>query len=272
VNQNKISYREILREIGLTEPESLVYLASLEAGAEGASVIAKRAKLKRGQTYNVLNSLISRGLIQEFERSGTKQFVASSPETLLSYLERREEELERNRDELLQALPTLEKLRGPSVIPPKIRFFQGLDGVREVIMDSIQVPDSEVFAFIDLEKRNIDLGPEASDFIDDYAATRIERNIWLYAIVPQNSLAKEDKHRGASGPIMRRHFRTLPGYNPTAEIFIYRGRVSIVTCWKQKIALTIEDESIYDTYVALHQALWKLLPKTDEVVMREVVE
>jgi len=263
--ERRAEHISLLKKVGLSEEEARVYLVSLELGAEAASVIADRVKLKRGQTYNLLKSLIQRGLIQEFERSGTKHFVASSPETVLSLIDRKDEELQRKRSELLSALPELETVRTKIASPPKIRFFQGLEGVKEVLTEIISVGNSEIAAFLDLEKRHLQLGPDASEFIDSFAAERIERNIWLYGIVPQDSLAREDKRRGASGPIMRREFRTLPGYNPTAEIYIYRGCISIVSTWKQKIGLTIEDESIFNTYLELHRSLWALLPVTEEV-------
>lgn len=249
---------KLLEQIGLNDAEASVYLASLEGGAQPASELASRAKLKRGHTYNLLSSLQKRGLIQEYERAGAKQFVAADPETLISILEQEEEEINQSRDELITILPALEKLRSPAIVPPKVRFYQGLDGVLEVLDDTISEPGFPLHAFLDLQKINVQLGPEHSSILDDYVNARLERGIWLYGIVPQRSLAGEDRDRGGTGTEMLREFRTLPGFSPTAEIFIYRNKVSIISTWKQKIGLTIEDESIYNTFLALHQTLWSL--------------
>jgi len=259
----KGEFEEILQQIGLTDAECCVYLAALQGGAQPASSIATRSGLKRGHTYNVLATLLEKGLVQEFERGGSKQFLATDPTGLLTVLEQAEEGLNRTREELITILPLLEKLRSPIINPPRVRFFQGLDGVREVLDDTIAEPGQPVYAFLDLQKAYIQLGPDHSAFIDEYAAQRIERDIWLYAIVPQESLDKEDKYRGSVGALMRRDFRTLSGYQPTAEIFIYRGRVSIITTWQQKIGLTIEDQSIFNTFYELHRILWSILPPVE---------
>jgi sugar-specific transcriptional regulator TrmB len=261
----KAELNQVLAELGVSPKGIEIYLFLLKQGCHTASAISKNIQAKRGFTYNRLAELKTLGLIHEYEFDGVARYEAASAEILVSLLERREEEIERNRTELLQLLPRLEKLKSPRLSPPKVRFYQGQDGLEEILLETVDVPESEIRAFLDLEKANLNLGPGHSDFIDRYVATRLERNIWLYGIVPQDSLDREDKLRGVTGPGLKREFRTLTGYIPTAEIYIYRGRVSIITSWKQNVGLTIEDPGIFNTFWELHLSLWGLLPKTSEV-------
>ena len=52
-----------LQEIGLSDKESIAYLALLSRGTCSTSLIAKAAKLNRGTSYVALHSLLEKGLV-----------------------------------------------------------------------------------------------------------------------------------------------------------------------------------------------------------------
>ena len=94
----------VLSALGLSAPEIAVYTELLAIGAQPASVAAKKAKLKRGHTYNVLGELTHKGLVQEFTKSGVRYFSAAPPQTLLSILANRQDELDLRRREILTVI------------------------------------------------------------------------------------------------------------------------------------------------------------------------
>src|SRR3989344_5977681 len=78
------SILKALQGFGLTEPEVSVYFALLEFGSQPASILAKKAHLKRGHTYNMLALVMQKGDVQEFEKDGTKYLTGCSPSVLIS--------------------------------------------------------------------------------------------------------------------------------------------------------------------------------------------
>ncbi|MCB0360843.1 MAG: hypothetical protein KDD44_14440, partial [Bdellovibrionales bacterium] len=124
---------EALSAFGLSESEIAVYQATLQLGTRPASVIAQKAGLKRGHTYNVLGQLAQKGIVQELVKNSVRHFTCSPPERLIGLLEHRESEISRQKDLLRQAIPKLEALRNPNHAQPRVRFYQGEAGVREIL-------------------------------------------------------------------------------------------------------------------------------------------
>jgi sugar-specific transcriptional regulator TrmB len=98
---------DTLAPLGLKEQETAVYRAALALGARPASVIAQKAGLKRGHTYNVLQGLGDKGLVQEFVKGGVRHYVCSPPQSLLAIAWGREEELRRTKARLEELIPEL---------------------------------------------------------------------------------------------------------------------------------------------------------------------
>ena len=118
-----------LRAFGLNDVEIAVYTSALQLGSRPASVIAQKAGLKRAHTYNVLATLAEKGIIQEFVKNSVRHFTASAPAALLSTMEEREKQLEKQKSLLSSIIPELERLRSPLISRPRVRFFQGGEAV-----------------------------------------------------------------------------------------------------------------------------------------------
>src|SRR3989338_8148629 len=102
---------EILEKLGLTGNEVKVYLALLRLGSVTAGEIIKSTNLHRAGTYDTLERLMEKGLVSYVIRANRKYFEAASPKNFLGVLERKEEELRKERSELLKIVPDLEKKR-----------------------------------------------------------------------------------------------------------------------------------------------------------------
>ena len=59
-----------LIELGLSEKEASVYLASLELGASSVQKISQQAKINRATTYVIIESLSKKGLMSTMEKAG----------------------------------------------------------------------------------------------------------------------------------------------------------------------------------------------------------
>ena len=70
--------KSILQKIGLSDKDAEVYLACLELGTQPASVIARKAGLKRPTTYLILEGLLKRGLVSEYTGSNVKYLAKAS--------------------------------------------------------------------------------------------------------------------------------------------------------------------------------------------------
>lgn len=248
-----------LQALGFTAEEAAVYLVSLELGSQPASVLAKRAHLKRGQTYNILSQLKDRGIIQEFTKNGVRHYVGQSPSVLLSILMTHEEELAVQKQKILQLMPLLEKLRNPLIIQPKVRFYQGVTGLKEVYNDTIRVPDQVMHAVCDFEHTfPEEHSAELHDWLWKYTDRRAAQNIMFYGIVnksKESDLAYKWRRK------QKRKMKMLRNVYLPVELIIYGNKVALISTKDDMVGVIIEDKPIAEMLRNTHQALWPYLPE-----------
>ncbi len=247
-----------LKDFGLSEPEVKTYLASLELGPQPASVIAKKAGLKRGHTYNMLALLIQKGIVQEFTKDKVRYFSSRSPSTLLNILDHREEQIEIQKQKLLRIVPGLEKLSNPLLVQPKVRFFQGVEGIKEIYEDTIRVPNQPIYGLGDFEYYFPEQhDKELNDWIWNYATRRAKRGVWYIGIVNKSKMSDLAFKKRRD---QKRKLKMLNGIYLPVEINIYGDKVAMASTYRDMVGLIIEDAPIAETFRNFHQAIWKFLP------------
>lgn len=248
----------VLQDFGLSEPEIAVYLALLEAGTQTASVITKMSGLKRGHTYNVLESLTQKGIVQQFIKNRATYFTGRAPSTLMTDLEHRKESLEILTRNLSNIVPALAKIRNPDLLQPKVRFFQGVEGLKEIYEDTIRKKGQNLYSFGDFEyffpeEQN----KELNDWIWNYADRRAKKGIWYIGIL--NKSGKSDlawKRRVKQ----KRKLKMLKDIYLPVEVNIYGNKVAITSTYRDMVGLIVEDAPIAETLRNFHQAVWGFLP------------
>jgi len=122
-----------LRRLELSSPQQTIYLSLLKQGQSTARLLADRTGLTRPSVYDQLKTLITLDLVVELDMDGKAQFAAAPLKHLEALLTDRIDRLEQSRVQLVAALPTLEA--GLATVVPKIRFFEGGDGVKQILKD-----------------------------------------------------------------------------------------------------------------------------------------
>lgn len=135
---------EILKQYGLSEKQAAIYLATLELGRAPVLRIADKAAVKRPTAYVVLNELLQMGLVEITPRGNTKYYQAIDPKTLLERLQRKTQLLE-------QSLPELRALLNTAQNKPKVRFYEGKQGIYELYDNEI-LKQPELFSLINLHE------------------------------------------------------------------------------------------------------------------------
>ncbi len=257
-NMDSLFVTTVLSALGLSAPEIAVYTELLAIGAQPASVTAKKAKLKRGHTYNVLGELTHKGLVQEFTKSGVRYFTAAPPQTLLSILANRQDELDLRRRELLTVIPDLERVKNPLSVRPKVRFFQGIDGIKEIYEETISVPDQILYAVGDFEhffpKKT---SRELNAWVWKYCERRAKKGIWYYGILNRSETSDEAYRTRVK---QKRKLKMLVGVDLSVEVNVIGDKVAIVSSSKDMVGLIIEDRPTAETLRNFHRAVWAVLP------------
>lgn len=229
----------------------MVYLTLLRHGTQTTSLIAQRAELNRGTTFLALKELVKRGLVTKIVKEGIQYHSAVSPRYLNSLLLRKQEEMAELEAELQQGLPLLESLANPTLPRPKISFFEGQEGLRSLLEDTLTAKDKKLFGILSMEDLYEVFG-EAH--FENYVKRRIERGFSLRVL---RNKAKDILERWPSSEQDHRELRYLPAQMVfPATMYIYDGKVSFMPSKKEGFGLLIESPEIYQIQLNLFETLW----------------
>lgn len=148
---------KILKNLGLSEKESEVYLANLRTGNSKISTIAKRAGITRSTAYNVLNSLYEKGLVKRSNKAGVQFFSPIHPKEIVELLENRKSEINDRIEQVKTYLPQMEALYNPKIELPKVMFYEGKEGIKKIYQDILKSEDKKTFAALSLDSMEEDL-------------------------------------------------------------------------------------------------------------------
>lgn len=239
-----------LASIGLDDKESLVYTGLLELGEANIMEISKKSGVKRTTVYDVLNSLKEKGLLGLTKRKNRTYYFAENPHKL-------EQQIEEKRATIQKILPQLLSITNNLDRKPKIRFFEGVDGIKEVYKDTLNYPDQEIQAWA---------SHEAIKFFDidylwqSYVPARLEKKIWTRVIAPDN---KDMRHLSSYDEKHLRQIRLVPHEEMffEVEINLYGKRNIGIMVFQEQIGLIIESHKLYNTLKSIFEMNWKALGK-----------
>ncbi len=88
---------ESYEELGLTKSEGKVYETLVKFGKLAAGEISRESGVSYSKIYNVLDALISKGIVKVIPEK-SKKFVPSSPEDLIKFIEEKQKRLEKAKE------------------------------------------------------------------------------------------------------------------------------------------------------------------------------
>src|SRR5438552_319792 len=116
-----------LNNLGLSQKESAVYLALLELGRGTVTLIARKANINRTSGYDILDSLSHQELVRVSGKEPKQEYVAESPDNIVSLLEKRLHETQDRLRAAKEFVPTLKSMHRIED-RPQVKFYEGTEG------------------------------------------------------------------------------------------------------------------------------------------------
>jgi HTH-type transcriptional regulator, sugar sensing transcriptional regulator len=237
-----------LKEAGLNEKEAQVYLSLLELGETSIQRISEKSGIKRTTLYHIMDDLKNKALVGTTIRKSKKYFSAEDPRLIGKQMEERRKKFENLLPELLSITNLIDK-------KPKIKYFEGTEGIKEVFRDTLNFPKQETLAWISLDAvKYFDI-----DWIlKTYVPQRVEKKIWQRAIAPNQSYMEkvkidDQKHLRQTKLIFAEEF---PFH---VEINLYGNSNIGIMSFEEQIGIIIESKKIYTTLKSFFELHWKTL-------------
>src|SRR3989338_2635126 len=236
---------QTLAQFGFTHNQTKVYLALLELGEAKVQEIAKKARILRTTTYEVLEQLKQIGLISMYHRGNVRLYMAEPPRKLTHILESKQQAVQ-------AALPELESLYNVGDFKPKIRYYEGLEGYKTVYEDTLTVSSKQLCGILSMQDLIDTLG---ETYMDNHIKQRVTARINLKVI---RSESKEAKPIWQNSKEELRTLRYAPdGFVFPLTMYIYDNKVSLMSSRRENFGLIIESREFMQTQKALFEILWK---------------
>lgn len=130
-----------IKKLGLSDGEIKVYEVLLNKGASPLNVIHESTGIERRNIYDILNKLIERGLVTYINENKRRKFHISNPNKLINYIEEKESELGKIKEEIQKDLPPLIKQFNARRESPTVEVYRGEEGLKAVWEDFLNYPD-----------------------------------------------------------------------------------------------------------------------------------
>ncbi|NQT50264.1 hypothetical protein HQ571_06240 [Candidatus Kuenenbacteria bacterium] len=232
-----------LQQIGLSEKEAKVYIATLELGQDSVQNISKKSGVNRATTYSILEALISKGLSSTFEQAKKTYYIATAPDNLLSMFEMEKVKIEEKRKNFEKLLPNLRSRHNTKAGKPTVRFYEGKQGMISCLddfsIDHKTYPDEPMRIVFDRDRiRELFSDEERSKFINIRTKRKVPSK-GIYSSKNETLKKKLDKDL-----IVKLNNKNYP---LTCELAVFGDNFRIISLGKDLSGVLIKNKEIATT-------------------------
>lgn len=237
---------QLLKNAGLNEKESQVYLALLEIGQATVQEVADISGLKRPIIYVVLNEMIMKGFANLLPNKKINTYQAIDPGAISAQMQTSS----KNFSEMLPVFKTLVNKGGKK---PKISYFNTSAGIQR-IYDEINRQKDAVF-IASIARLDYYFPGSSSGWVKSYK-TKFNR-LSSRTIIPDHpqdiKIAKN--FLKATNKVQ---IKKLPIFDECdMDIAVYGDKLAITTFENNPFLVVIESKAVPSFFLPIFEILWK---------------
>ena len=239
----------ILKELGLSEEESKIYITLLKRGSSLASYVAEQTGINRSLVYQILDRLISRGYVSYVIKNNVRYYNPVSPDKLLDLLKEKERKLK-------EALPELNNLFQPVKEKPIVEILEGTEGIKTILNDILK--EKQEWLALGSGK-----APELlSYYVEHWEKERVKNKILMKAILDSSEAGKKRGQTLSKLSYTKVKYMERKYLSPSST-WIYSNRLVLVVWSKEHpFAIRTISSEIIISYKNHFEQLWKLAKNT----------
>lgn len=236
----------ILINLGLTENEANVYLASLSLGPATILKISQAGNIKRTTVYSVIESLKKKGLMRIELKGWKKLYTAENPEKLEFILEEKKNQLASSLPEFM----SLYNLKGGESF---IKYYEGLQAVKSVYESLLRdIRPHEDYMIVSDQSKWQELDPK---YFLKFLERRAKLNINIRLLLQDSEVARKVQKIQAT---YNEKIKILPkGTSLVTNLVVIPKRVVIHQLTPPIMAMVIENKSIIKMHQQFFEIMWQ---------------
>lgn len=255
--------KDIFVELGLKEEHLKLYLASLEWGETSITNLSERAKIARTTAYDLLEELITKGLIIVSLKHKQKNYAPVDPEILVSLLQHKELQVQNLILKLRENMNNLKTMQNTSNMKPKLHYLEGAEGIKQAYEMTFSAKEVLVQCLTD------DYGDVSENFFEDYFERFFKHtNIKSKEILVEGSDTDDEYvKKYSSGKNLQLR---IPASGDLSTDFILFDNTVIFVSFDKKnsYALVIEDPKVANCMRIMFNNAWENAARLDNRIKR----
>lgn len=247
----------IFKTLGFSHEEMKVYMTLLENGTQTGGSMSKILDIPRPTVYGYLNSLTTGGMVTQSIYQNIKKFTAEPPEKIRILYQRKIESLAQEQKTLDAIIPTLEKRMGLSAFHPTLKFFEGAEGVQNLMEDMLQYKDIESYTIWPIQSMLDVITPE---FLRYHNKIRIRKNISFKSIWHREQAEKlgQPQYLG-TGKRYLREIRISPhDMDFRMGCWYYKNKAIFISSAAENFGFMIESAEMLELLKAQFKITWNI--------------
>ncbi len=241
-------YEKILVKNGFTPKEAKVYMSILEYGQATMSMIARKTQLERPTIYDIVSRLENKGFASTLKTKGIKQVTVTAPNLII-------ESIKNSLNQAEQILPDLMEMAYKSPIKPRIKFYEGMKGMKQVLSE-FSFTNEDTYVFSDYSTYPTEL----LQFIyREIIPERIRRNSSTKMLVVNNpkhiDIKKNEKKYYQEHRLI--NFPEGMGLE-NLEILLWENKIGFLSFGNNEMfGMIVESKSISQMLKNIHALIWQ---------------
>ena len=243
--------KAVLKEIGLSQNESKVYLAMLRLGSDTVLGITKKSGVHRSNVYDVLGKLMEKGLVSYVVKEGKRMYQATEPEKLIDILRESKEDIERKEKMVQGILPALNAIKPLFGKKSQVTILEGAEGIKTIFEQKI---NDGVTNYV--------IGAYTEPYILESYLQRWHRRRVKAKIKDKMLFKHNDKERAKALkklPYTECRYLAHKAFTSPVAINIWGNKVALVIGLEEEpLAIFIENEAIAKDFLDYFHLLWDM--------------
>jgi len=237
--------KNVLKKIGLTENEVVVYLTLLKIGPSIVSKIAEKSEIYRPYVYDTLKRLSEKGLVSSVVKDNKKFFSALNPSHVL--------EIEKNKlAEINEILPSLNEILEKKKEETKVHFYSGKNILRIIQKEVIKI-------LLEIRGESLVIGVDEKKFMetDKIAMLQFFEQMKQHKLKERVLVREGDNYLPGHEKTTKYKFLPKEFFSPNST-FIFGDKVAVILFNEPICGILIESKELAETYRKQFELLWKM--------------
>jgi len=231
-----IYMEKILMDLGLNGKEIKIYLKLLEYGQSSIQKIFELTGINRVSLYDILKSMVGKSFVNEIYIGKIKNYNAVQPSFILNIIKEKEKKFK-------EVLPDFEKLVQSNVCVPKVKIFEGKEGLNVITEDILSEDNDEVCSYgsyeLMLEIRKYQL----IDYMKQRMRNKIKSKVITDSSFLKHNFQNKDEYGGLTKFKIDDCFKDIKSWH-----YVYGGKFVTISCDEDNfIGIIVEDLTIAET-------------------------